>query len=183
MSQPLSGKQIVLGVSGSIAAFKAADIIGRLREQGADVWPVMTQSATKFITPLTLATFARNPVALDLWQEGEGWQPGHIELADRANLLLVAPATANILAAFAHGSAPDFLTSLYLANTAPVLIAPAMNGKMFAHPATVGNIETLRSRGHQFVGPSEGMQACGYSGLGRLAPVEEIVAKAVGILS
>ncbi len=175
MQPPLSGKKIILGVSGSIAAYKAADLTSQLRKLGADVFPVMTAGAQKFITPLTLQTLARQPVAADLWSEGNGWQPGHIELADKADLLVVAPATADVIAQFAHGLAPDFLSSLYLVCRSPVLIAPAMNGKMWTHPATETNTQTLKSRGVHFIGPEEGMLACGYEGIGRLWPVEGIV--------
>jgi phosphopantothenoylcysteine decarboxylase/phosphopantothenoylcysteine decarboxylase/phosphopantothenate--cysteine ligase len=135
------------------------------------------------VTPLTLKTLARNPVAWDLWKEDEGWQPGHIELADNADLFLVAPATAHTLACFAHGLAPDLLTSVYLATRAPVLLAPAMNGHMLAHPATRRNLATLRERGHRFVDPAEGALACGYEGAGRLAPTEEILGAAESVLS
>ena len=115
-------------------------------------------------------------MGVDLWDEGKGWQPGHIELADKADLLLVAPATANILACFAHGLAPDLLTSIYLATPAPVMIAPAMNGKMLAHPATQTNLENpARARQSFSLIPSEGLLACGYEGEGKLAPVADIV--------
>lgn len=180
---PVSGKTIVLGVTGSIAAYRAADLASQLTQLGASVYPVMTREATKLIAPLTLKTLSRNPVAWDLWKEAEGWQPGHIDLADSADLLLVAPATAHTLACFAHGLAPDLLTSIYLATPAPVLLAPAMNGKMLAHPATETNLATLRARGHHFVEPSEGLLACGYEGRGKLAPVGEIVAAAESVLS
>jgi phosphopantothenoylcysteine decarboxylase len=177
MDQPLHGKTIILGVTGSIAAYKAADLTSQLRKKGADVFPVLTAGAQKFITPLTLQTLARHPVAADLWTEDSGgWQPGHVELADKADLFLVAPITADVLAQFAHGLAPDYLSSLYLVCRAPVLLAPAMNGKMWQHPATVANVATLRARGHEFIGPEEGMLACGYEGLGRLWSVEGIVA-------
>lgn len=182
MSPSLAGKKIILGVTGSIAAYKAADLTSQLRKRGAEILPVMTQGAQKFITPLTLQTLARQPVASDLWTEANGWQPGHIELADKADLLVVAPATADVIAQFAHGLAPDFLSSLYLVCRAPVLIAPAMNGKMWSHPATVANVEVLKTRGAHFVGPEEGMLACGYEGLGRLWPVEGIVEKIEEIL-
>ena len=182
MLPTLSGKRIILGVTGSIAAYKAAELTSQLRKRGADVFPVMTQGAQKFITPLTLQTLARQPVASDLWNEGNGWQPGHIELADKADLLVVAPATADVIAQFAHGLAPDFLSSLYLVCRAPVLIAPAMNGKMWTHPATEANAATLRARGTQFIGPEEGMLACGYEGIGRLWPVEGILARIEEIL-
>ena len=172
----LKGKKIILGITGSIAAYKAADLASQLCKRGADVFPVMTAAARQFITPLTLQTLSRNPVAADLWDEGNGWQPGHIELADKADLMLVAPATADILAQFAHGFAPGYLSSLYLVCRAPVLIAPAMNGKMWTHPATVANVAALKARGVDFIGPEEGMLACGYEGIGRLWPVEGILA-------
>ncbi|MEZ5275920.1 MAG: flavoprotein [Opitutaceae bacterium] len=175
METTLTGKTIVVGITGSIAAYKGADLVSRLRKAGASVHVVLTEGGARFITPLTLQALSRNPVATDLWDEGNGWQPGHIDLADRADLLVVAPATADVIARFAHGLAPDFLCSLYLACRAPVLIAPAMNGKMYLHPATQANLETLRSRGNTFVGPEEGMLACGYEGIGRLWPVEQIV--------
>jgi phosphopantothenoylcysteine decarboxylase len=129
-----------------------------------------------------LQTLARNPAVTDLWSEGEGWQPGHVDLADRADLLLVAPATADVIAKFAHGLADDYLTSLYLVCRAPVLIAPAMNGKMYGHPATQSNLTILLDRGHEFVGPEEGMLACGYEGLGRLWAVDGIVERVVARL-
>jgi phosphopantothenoylcysteine synthetase/decarboxylase len=135
----------------------------------------MTAGARSFIQPLTLQTLSRNPVASDIWNEGESWQPGHIDLADRADLLLVAPATAHCIAQFAHGLAPDLLTSIHLATAAPVMIAPAMNGKMLTHPATQSNMQTLQARGCHFIEPQSGMLACGYEGQGKLAPVETIV--------
>ena len=125
----------------------------------------------------------QNPPLAAKEHEGKGWQPGHIELADRADLLLVAPATAHTLACFAHGLAPDLLTSIYLATAAKVMIAPAMNGKMWQHPATLANLATLRQRGHLWVEPVAGMLACGYEGPGKLAPVEEIVSSVQKFLS
>ena len=178
----LQGKRIVLGVTGSIAAYKAADLTSQLRKKGADVFPVLTSGGAKFITPLTLQTLARRPVADDLWSEANGWQPGHIELADKADLLLVAPCTADVIAQFAHGLAPDYLSSLYLVARCPVLIAPAMNGKMWSHPATAENVATLRKRGVDFIGPEEGLLACGYEGVGRLWPVDGIAAKVEAML-
>jgi phosphopantothenoylcysteine synthetase/decarboxylase len=176
----VEGKTIVLGVTGSIAAYKAADLTSHLVKLGADVWPVMTAGATQFVGPMTLQTLSRHPVGVDLWEEGQGWQPGHIELADRADLLLVAPVTAHTLAQFSHGLAPDLLTSIYMATSAPVMLAPAMNGKMWAHPATRENVERLRARGHEFVAPATGLLACGYEGEGKLAPVETIVDRVQG---
>lgn len=179
----VSGKTIILGVTGSIAAYKAADLVSGLVKKGASVHVVMTASAAKFITPLTLQTMSRNPVATDLWEEEKGWQPGHIDLADRADLLLVAPATAATISRFASGLAEDLLTCVYLATRAPVVLAPAMNGKMLAHPATVANLRTLRERGHQIVPPSEGMLACGYEGKGKLALVDDILAAVEGLFA
>lgn len=176
VASSVRGKTIVLGVTGSIAAYKAADVTSQLVKRGADVFPVMTAAATRLLGPITLRTLARNPVAVDLWKEEEGWQPGHIDLADRADLVAVVPATANIIACFAQGLAPDLLTSIYLATPAPVLVAPAMNGKMLHHPATQANLATLRERGHAIVDPQEsGMLACGYEGAGKLAPVDTIL--------
>lgn len=176
---PLKGCTIVLGVTGSIAAFKAADIVSRLSEAGASVFPVMTENAKRFIAPLTLQTLARNPVLSDLWAEEREWQPGHIDLADRADLLLVAPATAHCLAVFAHGLAPDLLASIHLATKAPVMLAPAMNGKMLTHPATQANIRCLNERGYHFIEPEHGMLACGYEGQGKLASVASIVSSVI----
>jgi phosphopantothenoylcysteine decarboxylase len=173
---------IVLGISGSIAAYKAADLASQLVKKGHFVHVVMTRAATEFITPLTLQTLTRNPVIVSLEDEKQSWKPGHIELADNADLLLVVPASANIIGQFANGLSPDPLTSIYLAlpRTTPVLIAPAMNGKMWLHPANQRNIAQLTADGCQFVGPAEGDLACGYEGIGRLAPVEEILARIAG---
>jgi phosphopantothenoylcysteine decarboxylase len=170
---------ILLGVTGSIAAYKAADITSQLLKLGHEVTCVLTKEALEFVTPLTLRTLSRRPVISDLFAEKDGWQPGHIHLADDADLLLIAPATANILAALAHGFAHDALTAIALATRAPLLIAPAMNGKMWEHPATRENVEKLAARGASFVEPAEGLLACGYEGVGRLAPVEEIVQAAI----
>lgn len=168
------GKCIVLGVCASIAAYKAVDIASQLVKWGADVRVVMTPDAVKLIPPLTLQTLSRNPVAVDMWEEPTNWEPGHIGLADRADLLLVAPLTANTLAKFACGMASDLLSCVYLATQAPVMLAPAMNGKMLAHPATRHNLSVMRERGHQIIEPHSGMLACGYEGNGKLAPVVEI---------
>lgn len=166
---------IILGITGSIAAYKAADIASQLTKLGHEVTCVLTQAALEFVTPLTLQTLSRRPVISDLFAEKNGWQPGHIHLADSADLLLIAPATANVLASMAHGFANDALTAIALATRAPVLIAPAMNGKMWLHQATQQNVATLKSWGHEFVEPAEGLLACGYEGVGRLAEVSEIV--------
>lgn len=171
-------KTILLGVTGSIAAYKSAEIASLLCKAGHEVHVVMTRCAKEFITPLTLATLSRNPVLCDFFEEGDKkWKPGHIDLADRADLLLIAPASANTIARLACGLADDGLGAVALATRAPVLIAPAMNGKMWEHPATRENVERLRGRGVEFVEPSEGILACGYEGVGRLADVAEIMAR------
>ena len=171
-------KNIVLGVTGSIAAHKAADLASLLTKQGCELRVVMTADALHFITPLPFKTLSRHAVITDLYDEEEGWQPTHIKLADEADLLLIAPATANLIAKLAHGIADDALTCIALAlNTkARTLIAPAMNGKMWLHAATQQNVATLKARGAEFIGPDEGLLSCGYEGLGRLWPVEKIAA-------
>lgn len=179
-----AGQNIVLGVTGSIAAYKAADLTSKLAKGGANVNVVMTNDAQKFITPLAFKTLSRNPVVTNLYDEEEGWKPTHIRLADEADVLLIAPATANIIAKLAHGLADDALTCIALALNprARVLIAPAMNGKMWGHVATQQNVQTLRGRGVEFIGPEEGMLSCGYEGLGRLWNVDEIAARALDLL-
>src|SRR5207249_8748243 len=150
-------KNIVLGVTGSIAAHRAADLASQLTKQGWSVHVVMTADAQRFITPLPFKTLSRHPVVTDLYDEEEGWKPTHIRLADEADLLLIAPATANVLAKLAHGLADDALTCLALAlnPAAKILIAPAMNGKMWAHPATEQNVALLKARSVEFIGPEE----------------------------
>jgi phosphopantothenoylcysteine decarboxylase/phosphopantothenate--cysteine ligase len=176
-------KTIVLGVTGSIAAYKSAELASLLVKQGHDVFVVMTSDATEFITPLTLQTLSKNPVTTSFFDEKENWRPGHIELADRANLLLIAPATANVIAELAHGLASHPLTAIALATRAPILLAPAMNGKMWEHAATQRNVEVLKSRGVDFIGPEEGMLACGYEGVGRLWKVDDIAFRAEFLLA
>jgi len=177
-------KKIILGVTGSIAAHKAADLASQLTRHEHDVRVVMTADAQRFITPLPFKTLTRHPVVTDLYDEDEGWKPTHIELADSADLLLIAPATANLIARLAHGLADDALTCVALALNprAKILIAPAMNGKMWLHPATQENVKTLKARGAEFIGPDEGMLSCGYEGVGRLWPVAGIVDRALELL-
>jgi phosphopantothenoylcysteine synthetase/decarboxylase len=179
----MSAGMIILGVTGSIAAYKAADLVSKLVKREFDVHVAMTHGAQEFITPLTLQTLSRNPVITCVF-DGEGsWKPSHIALADRADLLLVAPATANILAELAHGLAGNPVTEIALATLAPVLIAPAMNGKMWMHAATLHNVEVLRARGVQFIGPEEGMLACGYEGIGRMWDPDEIAERAAEMIA
>jgi phosphopantothenoylcysteine decarboxylase len=174
-------KNIVLGVTGSIAAHKAADLASLLTKQGCVVRVVMTADAQRFITALPFKTLSRHPVMTDLYDEEKGWEPAHIKLADEADLLLIAPATANIIAKLAHGIADDALTCVALALNprAKILLAPAMNGKMWLHPATRENVAKLTKRGVKFIGPEEGMLSCGYEGIGRLWPVEKIAERAL----
>jgi phosphopantothenoylcysteine synthetase/decarboxylase len=158
-----TNNNIVLGVTGSIAAHKAADLASLLTKAGANVHVVMTADAQRFITPLPFKTLSRNPVVTDLYDEEEGWKPTHIRLADEAALLLVAPATANFIAKLAHGLADDALSCIALAlnSKAKVLVAPAMNGKMWLHAATQENADRLKQRGVEFIGPDAGMLSCG----------------------
>jgi len=174
-----ASKKIILGVTGSIAAHKAADLASQLTKAKCDVRVVMTADAQRFITPLPFKTLTRNAVVTNLYDEDEGWKPTHIDLADAADLLLIAPATANIIAKLAHGLADDALTCIALALNpkAKILIAPAMNGKMWRHPATQANVKVLKSRGVEFIGPAEGLLSCGYEGIGRLWPVGKIAAR------
>ena len=178
------GKNIVLGVTGSIAAYKAAELASLLTKQGCDVHVVMTADALRFITAVPFKTLSRHAVVTDLYEEEEGWQPAHIKLADEADLLLIAPATANTMAKLALGLANDALgcVSLALNPRAKILVAPAMNGKMWLHPATQQNVATLRSRGAEFIGPEKGLLSCGYEGLGRLWPVEKVAERALKLL-
>jgi phosphopantothenoylcysteine synthetase/decarboxylase len=177
-------RKIILGVTGSIAAHKAADLASLLTKEKCDVRVVMTADAQHFITPLPFKTLTRNPVVTNLYDEEEGWQPAHIHLADTADLLLIAPATANIIAKLANGFADDTLTCIALALNpeARILIAPAMNGKMWWHVATQANVATLKKRGAEFIGPDDGMLSCGYEGIGRLWPVEKILGRALKLL-
>jgi phosphopantothenoylcysteine decarboxylase len=178
------GKNIVLGVTGSIAAYKAAELASQLTKQGCDVHVVMTTDALRFITAVPFKMLSRHPVVTDLYDEVEGWQPTHIKLADEADLLLIAPATANTIAKLALGLANDALSCVALALNprAKILVAPAMNGKMWLHPATQQNVATLKSRGVEFIGPEAGLLSCGYEGLGRLWPVDQVAERALALL-
>ncbi len=174
--------RLVLGVTGSIAAFRAADLASALTQAGIQVDVVMTREARKFITALTLESLSKRPVITVEEEPIIEGIPAHIALADAADLVLVAPVTANVLAQTALGLAGDVLTSLLLATRAPIWMAPAMNGKMWEHPATILNVQTLRSRGVEFIGPDTGLLACGYEGSGRMATVQEITQKVTSFL-
>jgi phosphopantothenoylcysteine decarboxylase/phosphopantothenate--cysteine ligase len=179
----LSGKEIVLGVTGGIAAYKACEIVRELRSEGANVHTILTASGSQFITPLTLQTLSKNPVVMDLWNLISESEIGHISLAQRAHLLLIAPATGNIIGKIRGGIADDMLSTVVMATTAPVVIAPSMNTQMYASAAVQENVEVLTSRGFQFVEPDEGELACGTVGPGRLASVDKIVEMAKIVLA
>ncbi|HHH13300.1 MAG TPA: bifunctional phosphopantothenoylcysteine decarboxylase/phosphopantothenate--cysteine ligase CoaBC [Thiolapillus brandeum] len=172
-----SGKRVLLGVTGGIAAYKSCELVRLLGREGARVRVVLTESATRFVTPLTFQALSGNPVRVDLFDEAHESAMGHIELARWAEQLVGAPATADFIARLAHGHADDLLTTLCLASEAPLLIAPAMNHRMWLHPATRENVALLESRGVEFVGPEAGEQACGESGPGRMSEPEEILGR------
>jgi phosphopantothenoylcysteine synthetase/decarboxylase len=180
----MKGKNVVLGVTGSIAAHRAVDLASLLVKAGCLVHVVMTADAQRFVTALPFKTLSRNPVVTDLYDDEEGWKPAHIELADAADLLLIAPATAHTMAKLAHGLADDALGCIALAikPETKLLIAPAMNGKMWRHAATQANAATLKKRGAEFIGPEEGLLSCGYEGIGRLWPVDQIAQRAIALL-
>ena len=177
-------KKIILGVTGSIAAHKAVDLASLLTKQGCDVRVIMTADALRFVTELPFKTLSRHLVVTDLYDEEEAWKPSHINLADEADLLVIAPATANTIAKMALGIANDALSCVALALNprARILIAPAMNGKMWLHPATQQNVALLKARGAEFIGPEEGLLSCGYEGIGRLWPVEKVAERVLALV-
>jgi phosphopantothenoylcysteine decarboxylase/phosphopantothenate--cysteine ligase len=174
---------IALGVTGGIGAYKAVEVCRGLQKRGHDVVAVMTRSATRFVGPITFEAITRRPVITSQWRPGMNADIEHIAIADGINLLLVAPCTANVIGKFANGIADDFLSSLYLATRAPIMLAPAMNSNMLAHEAVRRNLETLAARGVRFVEPGEGYLACGWIGKGRLAEPESIVDAACALLT
>ena len=178
----LTGREIVLGVTGGIAAYKSAEIVSRLRRLGASVHVIMTKSATEFVTPLTFETMSNHPVVTDTFARPATWEVEHIALAKRAELFVIAPATANIMAKMACGIADDMLSTTVLATKAPVLIAPAMNTGMWTAQVTQQNVQTLKNRGVHFVGPAAGVLACGDSGAGRMSEPVEIVERICELL-
>ena len=179
----LNGKRILLIVAGGIAAFKSLELIRRLRERGAAVRCVITEAGARFVTPLSLQALSEDRVYSDMFSLTDESEMGHIELSREADLLVVAPATANILARMAAGMADDLAATVLLATDKPVLAAPAMNVRMWTHAATVANVETLKKRGVTFVGPNDGAMACNEHGPGRMSEPEEIVAAIEGMLA
>lgn len=178
----LQGREVVLGVTGGIAVYKSAEVVSRLRKLGASVHVIMTKNATEFVAPLTFETMSNHPVVTDTFARPATWEVEHISLAQRAEVFVIAPATANILAKMACGIADDMLSTTVLATKAPVLVAPAMNTGMWTAEATQRNMDTLRARGVHVVGPDSGMLACGDVGAGRMSEPEEIVAAICEIL-
>ncbi|MFB0527502.1 MAG: bifunctional phosphopantothenoylcysteine decarboxylase/phosphopantothenate--cysteine ligase CoaBC [bacterium] len=174
-NRPFSDKKIIIGISGSIAAYKACEIVSRLKGLGAEVFVIMTKSATHFVTPVTFQTLSGNRIYLNLFDSPEEWELEHISLAERADLILIAPATANTIAKLATGIADDMLTATVLASEAPILIAPAMHETMYKNSFTQANIEKLKEKGFKFIGPEYGRLASGRKGLGRLASNDEII--------
>src|SRR3989338_11568126 len=171
----LNNKKIVLGITGGIAAYQALELARLFIKNKAEVWPVMTRAAVSFITPLSLQTVARNTVSQDMFALSQESKISHIDMAEKADLVVVAPATANVIGKVASGIADDLLTTIIMATKAPVLFAPAMNSNMYDNKIVQHNIERLRKIGYCFIGPAEGELACGNEGKGRLAPLEDII--------
>lgn len=182
----LKGKNILVGVTGGIAAYKSAEMVSQLHQHGANVKVIMTRSATEFVTPLTFQTLSHNPVYTNMFNHfppgAERYDPKHISLADEADLLLIAPATANIIGKIANGIADDLLSTVVMSVKCPVLVAPAMNETMYHHPVVQENIGKLRKLGYKFISPEKGYLACGKVGEGRLASIETIIAAVIKLL-
>ena len=178
----MAKKEVLLGVTGSIAAYRACDIINNLRRAGVNITVIMTKEAKEFISPLTFQTLSHNKVYSEIFELPAEWSPVHTSLADRANLILIAPACANIIGKLANGICDDLLTCVVMASDAKVLIAPAMNEKMYLNPAVQDNIKKLKSRGVKFIGPVKGPLACGHDAMGHIANTEIIVSEAKKIL-
>ena len=178
----LTGKTVVLGITGGIAAYKACELASRLRKAGAETYVIMTKNACEFVAPLSFETLTNHPVVTDTFARPETWEVEHVALAKKADIFVIAPATANIMAKMACGIADDMLSTTVLATKAPVLVAPAMNTGMWENIATKANVETLKKRGVHFVGPDGGYLACGDSGAGRMSEPEAIFDAICGIL-
>jgi len=173
----LQGREILLGVTGGIAAYKAVELVREMTKRGANVHVVMTQNATRFVTPLTFQSLSGNPVLHEMFRLLEGSRIGHVAMSDIAELMVIAPATANIIGKIANGIADDLLSTMVMAMDVPVLFAPSMNVKMWESPFVQHNVAKLKSYGYHFVGPAEGDLACGSTGRGRLAEIPEIIEK------
>jgi phosphopantothenoylcysteine synthetase/decarboxylase len=181
MSAPLKGKTILLGICGGIAAYKMPELVRALRKAQAEVVCLVTENGLRFVTALTLKTLSNNRVYTDMFDDSV-WDIEHISLAKKSDLIVVAPATADAIARFAAGRAEDLLSSVILAARSPVLVCPAMNDKMWSHPATRANVERLKEYGYNFEGPQNGQLACGDTGMGKLSEIDDIVSKITAIL-
>jgi len=183
-AKQLDGYEVLLCVTGGIACYKSADLASKLVQAGAGVTVAMTAAAQEFVRPLTFQSLTMRPVYTTMWQATEDYESGHISLTEQADLTIVAPATANILAKLAHGIADDLVSTMLLATTGTceVLVAPAMNSRMYAHPAVRANLETLKGYGVHIVGPGEGRLACGTTGPGRMSESSDLLAAATRIL-
>ncbi|MFA5164602.1 MAG: flavoprotein [Candidatus Omnitrophota bacterium] len=173
----MAKKEVVLGVTGSIAAYRACDIVNCLRKAGFNVTVIMTKEAKEFISPLTFQTLSHNKVYSEMFEAPSEWNPVHTSLADKAGLILIAPACANIIGKLANGICDDLLTCVVMASSAKVLIAPAMNEKMYANPAVQENIGKLKKRGIKMIGPVKGPLACGHEGVGHIAGLDTIISE------
>ncbi|MEX2444230.1 MAG: flavoprotein [Alkalispirochaeta sp.] len=177
----LAGKRVLLGVTGGIAAYQAADLIGLLQSRLADVRVIMTAAATRFITPLTLETISRHPVTVEMFHDGSASRVEHISLAQGTDLIIVAPATANFLGKVANGIADDMLSTTVMASPAPAIICPAMNEVMWQNSIVEQNVARLKEHGYRFVDPEYGAMACGGEGWGRLAKLSTVLAAAIEV--
>lgn len=177
------GRTVGIGITGGIAAYKIADLVSRLKKDDIEVIVIMTEGATRFISPLTFRTLSGREVLTSLWETSKEWKVQHVGIAEELDLLVIAPATANFIAKMAHGLADDLLSTIVLANTAPVLVVPAMNTNMFKNPITQDNIKKLQDYGYRFMDPDTGMLACGVTGVGRLPEIEDIYKQIKNLLS
>ena len=175
MKQRRKNRNVILGVTGSIAAYKAVELMRLMQGNGWDVHVLMTRSAAEFVTELTFRTLSQHPVGVEMFENYVDWRPEHISVADMADVMVIAPCTANVIAKVAHGIADDLLTCTVLATEAPVVVAPAMNDKMWNNAATQANVRILKDRGVGIVDPGTGDLACGYQGKGRMASLEKIL--------
>jgi len=175
-------REVILGVTGSIAAYRACDIVNSLRKAGFNVTVIMTKEAKEFISPLTFQTLSRNKVYSEMFELPAEWNPIHTSLADMADLILIAPACANVIGKIANGICDDLLTCVVLASKAKILIAPAMNEKMYLYPAVQNNIKRLKDQGARFVGPIKGPLACGHEAIGHIADTASIISEAKKLL-
>ncbi len=179
----LKGRRVIVGVCGGIAAYKACEVVSQLAQRGAQIYVVMTDAATKFVTPLTFESLSANKVATSAWNLSDSADPQHIKLTEKADLLLVVPATANLLAKVAHGLTDDVLSLMINASACPVVFAPSMNNRMWDHPACVENVEKLKRWGYTFIGPEAGWLACRNVGMGRLSEPKQIIDEVVAMLT